>query len=184
MDRREVLKLSSGFLGIALAGGTISAVLGGCKADLAAKPQDLTLFDDTNYNLIVDICERILPATDTPGASDANVVSYIHDRIKNFMGEKERGKYLEDLKVFDERAMQAHAKSFLDLSDEQKNGILTKLFAEAEGKKGQIINRLREDTVTGFFTSEPGAMVLRYDPIPGAYNGCIPYKKGDKLWSY
>jgi hypothetical protein len=24
--------------------------------------------------------------------------------------------------------------------------------------------------------------VLKYEPIPGRFEGCVPYKKGDKLW--
>jgi len=35
-----------------------------------------------------------------------------------------------------------------------------------------------------YFTSEPGATkALRYNPVPGKYEGCIPYKKGDKAWA-
>ena len=35
----------------------------------------------------------------------------------------------------------------------------------------------------GLFTSQVGMMeVLKYEPIPGRYEGCVPYKKGDKLW--
>jgi hypothetical protein len=38
----------------------------------------------------------------------------------------------------------------------------------------------------GFFTSEPGAtQVLQYDPVPGAYKGCIPLSEAGngKAWA-
>jgi len=36
----------------------------------------------------------------------------------------------------------------------------------------------------GFFTSEVGATkALRYIETPGRYDGCMPYKKGDKAWA-
>lgn len=43
---------------------------------------------------------------------------------------------------------------------------------------------MRELTLLGFFTSEPGATkVLRYAAVPGKYEPCIPYKQGDKAWA-
>jgi hypothetical protein len=43
---------------------------------------------------------------------------------------------------------------------------------------------MKQLTVWGYFTSEAGATkALRYLPVPGRYEGCIPYKKGDKAWA-
>jgi hypothetical protein len=43
---------------------------------------------------------------------------------------------------------------------------------------------MKQLTLLGYFTSEPGATkALRYNPVPGKYEGCIPYKKGDKAWA-
>jgi hypothetical protein len=43
---------------------------------------------------------------------------------------------------------------------------------------------MKQLTVWGYFTSKPGAtQALRYTPVPGSYQGCIPYKKGDKAWA-
>lgn len=40
---------------------------------------------------------------------------------------------------------------------------------------------MKQLTMLGFFTSEPGmTKALRYLPVPGRYDGCVPYKKGDK----
>ncbi|HQR89631.1 MAG TPA: gluconate 2-dehydrogenase subunit 3 family protein, partial [Caulobacter sp.] len=42
-----------------------------------------------------------------------------------------------------------------------------------------------EDMVTvGYFTSEPGATVaLQYDPVPGAYRGCVPLAEIGRAWA-
>ncbi|MFT4092678.1 MAG: gluconate 2-dehydrogenase subunit 3 family protein [Niabella sp.] len=43
---------------------------------------------------------------------------------------------------------------------------------------------MRELTLLGFFTSEPGATkALRYAAVPGKYDPCIPYQKGDRGWA-
>jgi hypothetical protein len=43
---------------------------------------------------------------------------------------------------------------------------------------------MKQLTLLGFFTSEVGAtQALRYVAVPGKYEGCIPYAKGDKAWA-
>lgn len=43
---------------------------------------------------------------------------------------------------------------------------------------------MKELTLLGFFTSEPGATkALRYSAVPGKYDPCMPYQKGDKAWA-
>lgn len=43
---------------------------------------------------------------------------------------------------------------------------------------------MKQLTMLGYFTSKVGmTQALRYDPVPGRYDGCVPYKKGDKAWA-
>ena len=43
---------------------------------------------------------------------------------------------------------------------------------------------MKELTLLGYFTSEVGATkALRYLPVPGRYDGNVPYKKGDRAWA-
>lgn len=43
---------------------------------------------------------------------------------------------------------------------------------------------MKQLTLLGYFTSEVGAtQALRYVPVPGKYEGCISYKKGDRAWA-
>jgi Gluconate 2-dehydrogenase subunit 3 len=43
---------------------------------------------------------------------------------------------------------------------------------------------MKELTLLGYFTSEIGQkQALRYEPVPGRYEGCVDYKKGDKAWA-
>jgi hypothetical protein len=43
---------------------------------------------------------------------------------------------------------------------------------------------MKQLTMLGYFTSQVGmTKALRYNPVPGRYDGCVPYKKGDKLWT-
>ncbi|MBX7124565.1 MAG: gluconate 2-dehydrogenase subunit 3 family protein, partial [Cyclobacteriaceae bacterium] len=47
-----------------------------------------------------------------------------------------------------------------------------------------FILRMKELTMLGFFTSEPGAtQVLQYSAVPGAYRGCVPLSEIGKTWA-
>ena len=47
-----------------------------------------------------------------------------------------------------------------------------------------FFQRMKELTVTGYFTSEIGATkALEYLPIPGKFQGCIPLKPNQKAWA-
>ena len=184
MDRREILKLSSAILGYTIVGGTAAAVLSGCKADTSVVPADLDLFDKSTYDMIVDVMERIIPRTDTPGAKDANVVSYFHSRLKHFATKEESDIMLGQIKYFDEMSMGKFKKQYNDLPGAEKDEIMKMMQAEASKDEEHIFNQLKRETMVGFFTSEEGAtQVLRFDPIPGRYDGCIDYNAGDKAWS-
>lgn len=43
---------------------------------------------------------------------------------------------------------------------------------------------MKQLTMLGYFTSKIGmTQALRYEAVPGRYDGCVPYKKGDKAWA-
>jgi gluconate 2-dehydrogenase gamma chain len=47
-----------------------------------------------------------------------------------------------------------------------------------------FILAVKEMTVVGFFTSQPGCeQVLQYQAVPGAYHGCVPLAEVGKTWA-
>jgi hypothetical protein len=49
---------------------------------------------------------------------------------------------------------------------------------------GAPLGLLQELTVLGYFSSEIGAtQALAYDPLPGAYRGCVDLAPGQKAWA-
>ena len=83
MDRREALKASSLILGYTLTAGTAAALLQGCKAETKSDWTPKTLSQE-QADLLAEICEAILPKTDTPGAKDALCHRYIDEMLTNF----------------------------------------------------------------------------------------------------
>jgi hypothetical protein len=68
----------------------------------------------------------------------------------------------------------------IELDKEQKEA--TKI--KKEGEPAHYFRMMKELTLLGYFSSEVGIkQARRYTPVPGRYEGCIPYKKGDKAFS-
>lgn len=188
MDRREVLKVSSIFLGYALTAGTASAILGGCKASVDTEiPKTLT---SNEVNLLGEICESILPRTDTPGAKDALCHRYIDEMITHFFDKEAQDHFRTTLKLFDKEATRKFSKAFVALSPGEKEVILEHLSNQAKdykdetGKKPHIFKTIKDATISGYFTSEVGAKggLCIFTPIPGPYQGCIDYSKVGKSY--
>lgn len=52
------------------------------------------------------------------------------------------------------------------------------------GNDKHYYSMIKDLTLLGYFTSEPGATkALRYIQTPGYYKGDVPYKQGDKAWA-
>jgi len=91
-----------------------------------------------------------------------------------------------------DKEVKDHAKELQEreskLTDEQKH---ERRLAQNEGTYKRdpkddphYFGMMKQLTVWGYFSSEVGATkALRYVPVPGKYEGCIPYKKGDKAWA-
>jgi Gluconate 2-dehydrogenase subunit 3 len=207
MNRREALTRVS-----LLMGGTLSApsllAFEGTKR-LPKSAADFALSADQRA-MVAEIAEHILPRTATPGAKDANVGPFIELMLKDCYRAQEQQNFVDGLTDADTKAMKAHGKPFMKTSAAEQVAILKQIEKEtiemmktanvqqikvgdnvdkeevsAKKIKGTPFWRLmKELTLFGYFTSEQGAKnALNYVPIPGKFEGCIPYKKGDKAYA-
>jgi hypothetical protein len=192
MNRREALQRAGLVLGYAISAPTLAAVLNGCKAkpELAFQPQFLNA---DQAALVAEVAEIIIPRTDTPGAKDAGVPAFIDILVKDCYKKEDQDNFLKGLDEFDKGAKDAYGDAFMDLEPAQQveyvtkvhNDALTALKDEANRDKPRpFIHIMKELTVVGFFTSEPGAtQVLQYVAVPGSYKGCIPLSEVGKTWA-
>ncbi|MBK8562232.1 MAG: gluconate 2-dehydrogenase subunit 3 family protein [Saprospiraceae bacterium] len=189
MNRRDAIKNATLLLGGVLSASAISGVMAGCKAEpkLNWTPKFCTADEASTLEALVD---RIIPKTDTPGAKDAGVHNFIDQLMAEFFQEKERADFKAGLAKLDTDAKAANSKAFAALTPEQQDALLTKYDAEAYDKNRKpddlphFFRSAKELTVLGFCTSEVGATeFLKYDPVPGAYHGCIPYSEVGAAWA-
>jgi gluconate 2-dehydrogenase gamma chain len=199
MNRREAIQKAALTLGYAISTSAAFGVLQGCKAkpDLVYKPD---FFTDDQALTISELSEIILPKTATPGAKDAGVPGFIDSLLKEVYSKDKQTKFLSDLSAFDEEVKKIYGENFGSCKKEDQLAFAKKKHDEAmssvgtagvegwwnsrEGKETPFIISIKELTILGFFTSEPGAtQVLQYNQVPGPFQGCVPLEKVGKAWA-
>src|SRR5690554_4628821 len=188
MNRREAINRVALVFGGTIIGGQL--FLEGCIRP--ATKEVSSLFEKTQTDFLGDIADTILPATKSPGAKEAGVGEFIPVMVRDCYTEEDQKVFVEGLTKLEEAANKKYQKNFQQLSAEDRTALLIELDKEQQdyhsNKKDDDPNHyfrmIKELTLLGYFTSELGATkALRYNPIPGRYDGDIPYKKGDKAWA-
>ena len=118
--------------------------------------------------------ERILPATETPGATDAGVTPFIERMLADWHTPEERARFLAGLEDLDARCRARSSRDFVDCSEADQMAVLNALDAEAAAQRDHWFGRLKYLTVYGYCTSEVGQRALGLWPQPWRYDGCAP----------
>ncbi|QJR81352.1 gluconate 2-dehydrogenase subunit 3 family protein [Alteromonas pelagimontana] len=203
MNRRELLKLITAATGVAFVSSNALAY------DILPKME----LSDTGFNkddvaFFNEIGETIIPKTDTPGAKDAQVGSMMAVLVADCYTKDQQEVFRKGMKSLKAKSQDKYGKDFLLLSKEQRLELLTALDKEAReynierelygvgtglpSSRGpeskdpvpHYFSLMKQLVLFSFFTSSVGATkVMRYEAVPGRYNGDMEYKKGDKAWA-
>ncbi|PZX59539.1 gluconate 2-dehydrogenase subunit 3 family protein [Hydrotalea sandarakina] len=204
MDRRELLKMVALATGGVLIGGEF--LLTGCKNEksgtVAFTPDDIAFLDEVG--------ETIIPTTSSPGAKAAGIGNFMKIMVTDCYTEPDQQAFMKGIKELNEASKKAYGIGFMQATPQQRTELLEKIDAEAKAyqkekneKEAKLqaeaakernktialspnhyFTMMKQLTLLGYFTSKPGAtQALRYVAVPGHYDGCMPYKKGDKAWA-
>jgi gluconate 2-dehydrogenase gamma chain len=119
-------------------------------------------FSVSEYRLLDQLAELIIPRDDTPGAHDAGVAEFIdhmvaHDPDIQFQ-------FRRGLGLIDALAVEGHGQDFLSLAPQEQEDTLRKLVTqnsfELEGPA--FFKLVRSYTVMGYYTSRIGLEALDY----------------------
>jgi hypothetical protein len=189
MNRRKFIGALS-VLGV----GTIASYYGFKFYKSKATPDMAYL--DANKLLIADLCEVIIPKTDTPGAKEAKAEEYVIYAIKHSKDVVFCNNFINGLKEVQEYAQSEYKLTFSQLSKAQQTEVVShfqKQGINLSGKLGKAKNKLlgktffailKETTCVGYCTSMIGAKKgLAYEYVPTRFIGCTDYVKGQKSWA-
>ncbi|BFM09014.1 gluconate 2-dehydrogenase subunit 3 family protein [Halioxenophilus aromaticivorans] len=186
INRRNALKAAATVLGSAMITPTLVAAV---LAKPAATNTAERSLSPAACKLLVDMCDVILPRTDTPGAVDVGVPDFIISVISNQFKPVHQDRFLLGLTFIESRIKNSSFAKAGALPDLIDVAALETLDREAlvEGLTDPIHSTYRELKsliLVGYYTSEPGATKeLKYEAVPGAYRGCVPYDSVGSAWA-
>jgi hypothetical protein len=187
MHRREALQRVAVILGGTVVGADL--FLMGCKND--ERKTSMT-FSEEDVPYLDEIADTIIPTTDTPGAKAAQVGKFMTVYVNDCYDDQHQQIFHEGMTKLDDASRKKFDNGFMKLNAQQKHDLLVELDkAQKDYQKSKkkedpphYFRLMKEITLLGYFTSKIGAtQALRYIETPGHYEGCVPYKKGDKAWA-
>lgn len=189
MNRRDALSRVALILGGTVAGAHV--FLEGCQPG-DKKTSAATTFTEKDTAYLDEIADTIIPTTDTPGAKAAGVGAFMTVMVNDCYDENDQKIFHEGMKLLNDAGKKKFGKSFMEIDPSARKELLTEIDKEAkeymtnkkQDEPRHYFRMMKELTLLGYFTSEIGAtQALRYMAVPGKYEGCIPYKKGDRAWA-
>ena len=183
MKRRKALQYTGFLTAAGLAGGGIvTTMVSGCKTSAANTASEVAGWNMAQIERLRAISNVIIPATDTPGALDADIANDMAIHVNSNFDEEEKNLYLQGLEDLENRSLTQYEKGFTELELAEQESILKEI-GDEEGEDN-FFYASRSMTTYLFFTSEVGAtQVLNHLPIPGEYQGCIDYKEVGSTWA-
>ena len=135
--------------------------------------------------LLPELVEVIIPVTDTPGAKAALVHVFIDLYVKDCYSKAQQEIFLGGLDHLDAVSREQTGQVFLKLSQAGRLGLLKQLekasWEKNEPVEQSFIRMLKNLTLMGFFSSQPGATkAAEYVRSPGPFDGCTDLKPGQK----
>ena len=186
MNRRDAVQHISLLLGGTIVGSNF--FLNGCKSTEEKK----VAFTSEDASYLDEIADTILPSTKTPGAKAAKVGSFMTVMVNDCYTENDQKVFFDGMQKLNDLSNKTNNKSFIESTPQQKHDLLVKLDKEQkdymknkkETDPSHYFRMMKELTLLGYFTSEIGCtQARRYVEVPGRFDGCVPYKAGDKAWA-
>ena len=127
------------------------------------------------FALLEQVCEVMIPATDTPGAIGAGVPELIRQLLTDWGSSETRAAMVGLLESIEKQAWSRHGASFLELPGERRLSLIRALDEESIARQDVAYGRFKHLVLLGYYHSEVGAtQELRYELVPGAWRSCLP----------
>ena len=184
MNRREIIQYTALASGAAVCSPLLSLLLSSCSTDPSKlEPgEGLSFFNKTDFELIKELADFVLPRTESPSASEVKVPELIDRIVGTAYRDDERKRFEDQFASFKGFLEQ---KGFGNLNQEEKIALLNAISdsSNQEAKSGFI--QFKQLTVAFYLSTEVIATTyLNFLPVPGTYEPCISLDDVDrKAWA-
>lgn len=175
MNRRTAIYNTAALIGGTLVGSQI--LVSSCTQQV----ETLTILDTDFLDLVAD---TILPATtESGGAKAAGLGPFMQKIVTECYDQKDAVRFEEGMNDIEKRAQIKYGKGFAVLTNDERFEIINAIDQEARKQEDHYFSLMKDLTLWGYFSSEVGCtQALRYNPIPGRFEGCIPYNN-EPAWA-
>jgi hypothetical protein len=174
MQRRTALKQL-----LIIVGGV--AVIPSCMNDRseASIPLKHIKVDGDDEKLLAEVSETLIPKTAIPGAKDTYTHLYALQMIDDCYDEEKQKQFVSGLKDLDKFSKKKFNTTFVKSTPAQRQALLTELDGRKKGEDLYDFYQMAKAlTIQGYLTSKyVMTEVLKYELVPGRYNGFAPVKK-------
>lgn len=176
MNRRVMIK------GLALVGGSI-LFLPSCLQQEEKKKATIVLnnlsLNSHQEELLAQIAETIIPATDSAGAKALELPQFVWTMVDDCYAKDDQETFLKGLDQVDEMAEQKFKRSFMTCSIDQRHEVLADLEAHKGKSEAQFFYGVAKgELIKGYLNSKLVMTEFRkYELVPGRYNGYFPVDK-------
>jgi len=177
VERRDLLRALSAAAAVTIMPRTAQAAWETVAASPSAPPRVLT---DDRSELVKALADAIIPRTDTPSASDVNVMAFIDVIVAEYYSDDERAVFLAGLDLIGARVKRSDVTSFAGLSPESQKTLLDALDqpVDRQAPDARAWSRLKGLVIHGYFTSEQVQKdVLKSAIMPMRFDGNAPMRK-------
>ena len=150
--RRELLKTAAVAVTLPAARGQHQHADSGLVQ--LAKPYTPRVLSPPQMEWVGKLVDLIIPRSDTPGASDAGVPTYI-DRTLN-RNARTKARFLQGMAQLDAAAQRKYGSPFSALRSQDQTEMLTAIGAEKSSPLGRFFKLAKDLTIDGYYTSKPG----------------------------
>ena len=138
--------------------------------------------DGNQQKLVAEVCETIIPKTDTPGAKDTFTDLFVLKMLDDCTTKKQQEHFVKGMNSFNELSKKKFNISFVDCTTEQRTGVLKALIdekgKEEAGSAADFYKTMKKLTLQGYMTSKYYLTNVQvYKLVPGKFSGCIPVTK-------
>lgn len=174
MQRRTLLKQL-----VFVSGGVLflpSCLHHDSKASILLKKISVT---GEQEKLLSELCETIIPATDTPGAKDISAHLFALMMVDDCYKKEDQQTFVAGLKAFDKESESKFNKSFVDCTPAERSALLTQLESKktANAELDYFYSATKRLTIQAYTTSKFYLTKVQvYELVPGRYHGCVPVK--------
>lgn len=126
IGRRSALRRLTLALGSIATAPLASGLLAGCRTPGDLDAYAFEMLNADQQKTLAALVDQIIPATDTPGASDVGVPQFIDQMLADWYAPDERDAFLAGLTELDQRA----GGSFAGLDDDARAALVTALDRE------------------------------------------------------